>query len=197
MYIDWKYREVSLKIVYYGPALSGKSSSLQALHRDVYQLTRGDYLFLAAVDNPALLYDFFAVELGTIHGKKVVFNLYGVLGNASYASERRLALNGVDGVVFVADSRPSQLEDNEISLNELINNLRKLGYEPADFPMVFQFNKRDLVDALPIHKLQKSLNRIGAPYFETVATQGLGLGMAFHAIAERVSAEVIRQLPKC
>jgi signal recognition particle receptor subunit beta len=194
MYIDWKHREVFLKIVYYGPQLGGKSSSLQILHDEIAPLTRGKYVSLEAVDDPNLLFDFFAVELGNIQGKRVVFNLYGVPGDLVYAHQRRLTLNGVDGVVFVADSRPTQISANVASLDELESNLQRLGYPLADFPLVFQFNKRDLADALSVSKLNSSLNRIRAPFFETVATQGLGLGMAFHSIADRVSGAVISKL---
>jgi signal recognition particle receptor subunit beta len=196
MYIDWKHREVFLKIVYYGPLLSGKSSSLQVLHDDIAPLTRGEYVSLEAVDDPNLLFDFFSVELGKIQGKRVVFNLYGVPGAPAYGGQRRLTLNGVDGIVFVADSRPAQIAANAASLDELAVNLERLGYRLFEFPLVFQFNKRDLADALPISKLQTSLNKMKAPFFETVATQGLGLGMTFHAIADLVSASVIEKLSR-
>jgi signal recognition particle receptor subunit beta len=196
MYVDWRHREVFLKIVYYGPPHGGKSSSLQVLHDELAPLARGKYVSLEAVDDPNLLFDFFAVELGNIQGKKVVFNLYGVPGDLAYVNQRRLTLNGVDGIVFVADSRPTQISANAASLDELESNLKRLGCRLANFPLVFQFNKRDLADALPVSKLHSSLNKIGAPFFETVATQGLGLGMTFHAIADRVSASVIHKLSR-
>lgn len=193
MYIDWKRREVFLKIVYYGPPLGGKTSSLQVLHDEAAPLVRSKYVSLEAVDDPALFFDFFSVNLGNIQGKKVIFNLHGVPGDPAYAGQRRRFLNGVDGIVFVADSRPTQLSANVASLEELSNNLQRLGHRLEEFPLVFQFNKRDLADALSVGKLNNSLNKMGAPFFETVATQGLGLGMTFHSIANLVSAPVIRK----
>ena len=173
--INYAFREVSCKIVYYGPGLSGKTTNLQYVHKKVPTQVRGELISLATDTDRTLFFDFLPLNLGAIQGVSTKFQLYTVPGQVFYNATRKLVLRGVDGLVFVADSQLSKMEENKESLNNLLENLKGYGYQIEDIPMILQYNKRDLPEAVTIEQLQDALNRWNAPYFEAVAVKGIGV----------------------
>jgi len=190
MFINWKLREINLKIVYYGPALSGKTTNLQQIHAKTNPKLRSDLVMLNTRGDRTLYFDFMQLELGRIKGLKPKFNLYTVPGQAIYTASRKLVLQGVDGVVYVADSQWSRLIANVETMRDLEDNLRGLGYDPHGFPLVLQFNKRDLPDVAPVELLRAQLGRNGVPCFTSVASQGTGVFDTLKAAINLVLARV-------
>ncbi|RMG17767.1 MAG: GTPase [Deltaproteobacteria bacterium] len=175
-------KELSAKIVYYGPGLSGKTTSLEFIHRAIRPDRRGEMVSLATEGDRTIFFDFLPLQIDRVRGMDVRLQLYTVPGQVYYAATRKLVLNGADGVVFVADSQADALERNESSLEDLRANLRELGIDLDRFPLVLQYNKRDLPGALPVDTLESHLNARGVPAFETVATRGTGIFDALKAI---------------
>ena len=173
--INYAFREVSCKIVYYGPGLSGKTTNLQYVHKKVPTQVRGELISLATDTDRTLFFDFLPLNLGAIQGFSTKFQLYTVPGQVFYNATRKLVLRGVDGLVFVADSQLSKMEENKESLNNLLENLKSYGYQLEEIPFLIQYNKRDLPDVATIEQLQDTLNRWGVPYFEAVAVKGIGV----------------------
>ena len=194
MFINWKLREINLKVVYYGPALSGKTTNLQTIHAKTNPNIRGELVSLKTRGDRTLYFDFLQLELGQIAGLKPRFNLYTVPGQAYYVGSRKLVLQGADGVVFVADSQRQQLKANSESLHDMGENLRALGFDPQTMPLVLQCNKRDLPDIVAAPLLQQQLGLYNIPCFESVATQGTGVFDTLKAIINLVVAQAQRQL---
>lgn len=173
--INYAFREVSCKIVYYGPGLSGKTTNLQYVHKKVPTQVRGELISLATDTDRTLFFDFLPLNLGAIQGFSTKFQLYTVPGQVFYNATRKLVLRGVDGLVFVADSQLSKMEENKESLNNLLENLKSYGYQIEEIPMILQYNKRDLPEVATIEQLQDVLNRWNIPYYEAVAFKGIGV----------------------
>jgi signal recognition particle receptor subunit beta len=183
-------RELAAKIVYYGPGLSGKTTSLQRIHAAVKPESRGELISLATEGDRTLFFDFLPLKVEQIRGLSIRLQLYTVPGQVYYDATRKLVLNGADGVVFVADSQDAARDANLESMQNLATNLSELGIEPERFPLVLQYNKRDLPSAMPVARLRADLNPRGAPDFETVAQRGQGI---FNAL-KQISKLVIREL---
>ena len=194
MFINWKLREINLKIVYYGPALSGKTTNLQTIHAKTNPDIRGQLVSLKTRGDRTLYFDFLQLELGQIAGLKPRFNLYTVPGQVYYVSSRKLVLQGTDGVVFVADSQRQRLRANVEAVRDMEKNLRMLGFNPRAMPLVLQCNKRDLPDIAPLPLMQQQLGYNGMPCFASVATQGTGVFDTLKAIINLVVARAQRQL---
>jgi hypothetical protein len=175
MFINWKMRELNLKIVYYGPALSGKTSSLEYIYRKTNPKVRGDLVTLKTREDRTIFFDFLQLKLGKIKGLTPKFNLYTVPGQVCYAATRKLTLQGADGVVFVADSQMKRLADNIQSFRMMYQQLQELGMNPHNVPCVTQYNKRDLPRAAPTALLDRYFATNGTPAFETIATEGTGI----------------------
>jgi hypothetical protein len=175
MYINWKLREINLKIVYYGPSLSGKTTTLQYIHSKTHPDRRGDLVSLKTREDRTLYFDYMQIELGMISGLKPRFNIYTVPGQVYYKQTRKLVLKGADGVVFVADSQQGRLRDNLLAVHDMRRDLGDLGFNPEQMPLVLQCNKRDLENIVPVTMLKKRLNMNGVPTFETIAIQGEGV----------------------
>jgi hypothetical protein len=175
MFVNWKMREVNLKIVYYGPALGGKTTNLECIHARTNPQLRGELISLKTRGDRTIYFDFMQLELGQIKGLKPKFNLYTVPGQPCYVASRRLVLQGADGVVYVADSQLNRLKANIDTMRSLDDNLRALGLNPRDFPLVLQYNKRDLPSIAPVALLRMQLARDGVPQFQSVATEGVGV----------------------
>ncbi len=195
MFINPKRREINIKIVYYGPALSGKTTNLIQIHSRVDPNMRGDLVSLKTREDRTIFFDFLQLELGRIQGLKPRFNLYTVPGQVRYVASRKLVLQGADGVVFVADSQADLRRSNILAMRSLRLNLRELGYDPAEFPMVVQFNKRDLPNIVPEALLSADLGRNGAPCLASIATEGVGVFDTLKAIIRLVLVETRRQMP--
>lgn len=194
MFINWKLREINLKIVYYGPALSGKTTNLQYIHAKTNPRIRGELVSLKTRGDRTIYFDFLQVELGQIAGLKPRFNLYTVPGQVYYVGSRKLVLQGADGVVFVADSQRRCMGANAESVRDMEKNLRELGYNPHTMPLVLQCNKRDLPDIAPVPLLQQRLGFDGAPCFASVATEGNAVFDTLKAIINLVIKQVQQQI---
>jgi signal recognition particle receptor subunit beta len=173
--INFALREVNCKIVYYGPGMSGKTTNLEIVHKKAPEANKGELTSIATEGDRTLFFDFMPLDLGTIAGMRTRFQLYTVPGQVYYNSTRKLVLQGVDGIVFVADSSESKMDENLESLENLKNNLAEYGKDIREIPLVFQFNKRDLPDALTVDQLNERMNHWGCPYFEAVAITGEGV----------------------
>jgi signal recognition particle receptor subunit beta len=196
MFINPKRREISIKIVYYGPALSGKTTNLVQIHSRIDPTVRGDLVSLKTREDRTIFFDFLQLELGRIEGLKPRFNLYTVPGQVRYVASRKLVLQGADGVVFVADSKASLRRNNILAMRNLYQNLLELGYDVPTFPMVVQFNKRDLPDAVPEALLRADLGWNGAPCLCSIATEGVGVFDTLKTIVRLVLAETRKKVPR-
>jgi signal recognition particle receptor subunit beta len=179
-------REIHGKIVYYGPGLCGKTTNLQHIHGKIPHDTKGDLLSIATETERTLFFDFLPLDLGKVHGFTIRFHLYTVPGQVLYERTRIAVLNGADGVVFVADAQKERLPDNLQSLKELASNISRQGKKFLDFPLVMQYNKLDLPNALPTPVLDKYLNTIRVPRFEATAVNGTGVFETLRAVCKLV-----------
>ncbi|HEX2166132.1 MAG TPA: ADP-ribosylation factor-like protein [Longimicrobiales bacterium] len=173
--INYASREINCKLVYYGPGLGGKTTNLEYVYEKVNPETRGKLISLATEQERTLFFDFLPVDLGSIRGFKTRFHLYTVPGQVYYNASRRLILKGVDGLVFVADSQAERMDANIAALENLYENLSDYGYDPYQLPIVLQWNKRDLPNAVPVDELRRQLNPMGLPEYEAVAIEGTGV----------------------
>ncbi len=183
-------REIHGKIVYYGPGLCGKTTNLQYIHGKIPAGTKGDLLSIATETERTLFFDFLPLDLGKVHGFTIRFHLYTVPGQVLYERTRIAVLNGADGVVFVADADRNRLRDNIDSLKELAQNLTKQGKDFKHFPLVLQYNKIDLPTALSVPVLDRYLNPMKAPRYESVAVRGQGVFEALRGICRLVTNEL-------
>ena len=172
---NYASREISAKIVYYGPGLSGKTTNIEAIHSMIKDDMKGKLISLPTETDRTLFFDFLPVELGEIKGFKVRFHLYTVPGQVFYNRTRKLVLQGVDGIVFVADSQMNMLESNKESLNNLEENLETYGKNLKDLPFVVQYNKRDIKNIFSEEDLTRKLEIDGIPYFSAIAITGEGV----------------------
>jgi len=167
--------EITLKLVYYGPGLCGKTTNLERIHGDGKLQNKGKLLSMSTETDRTLFFDFMPMELGTVRGQKIRVQLYTVPGQVFYNATRKLVLRGADGVVFVADSQPSMRESNLESLENLRENLRINRLDPAKIPIIFQLNKRDLPDVDPAEEMKAYLGTGDAPAVEASALEGRGI----------------------
>lgn len=190
--INFAHKEIQCKIVYYGPGMSGKTTNLELVHEKTPGEARGELTSIATTGERTLYFDYMPLDLGSIAGIRTKFQLYTVPGQIYYKSTRRLVLQGVDGIVFVADSSAAKLEENRESMRDLEENLREMGRAVSDLPIIIQYNKRDLPDAMTVEELQKQVNVHNFPYFEAVAPSGQGVFPTLKALAALVLESVNR-----
>ncbi len=179
-------REINAKIVYYGPGLSGKTTNIHFIYHRISPTQRGKLISLATEMDRTLFFDFLPVELGSIKGYRVRFHLYTVPGQVFYNATRKLVLKGADGVIFVADSQRAMLDANLESLANLHDNFSDMGIDLTDFPVVLQYNKRDLRDVMTVEEMNERLNPRRVPSYEAVAMNGDGVLKTFAAISKQV-----------
>lgn len=189
-FINLPLREITCKIVYYGPGLCGKTTNLQYIYAKTNPEARGNMIALATETDRTLFFDFLPLGLGEIRGFKTRFHLYSVPGQVFYDASRKLILRGVDGVVFVADSLYDRLDANLESMENLRVNLAEQGYDLDTIPFVIQYNKRDLPNAMPMEELSRLLNPRKVPEFGAVAVTGEGVFDTLKAIAKLVLQKV-------
>lgn len=182
--------EIHCKIVYYGIGYCGKTTNLQYVFKSINPNARGEMLSIATETERTLFFDFLPLDLGTVYGFRTRFHLYTVPGQILYERTRLAVLNGADGIVFVADSQAEKFEENAQSIIELETNLRRLGKELNNVPLVMQWNKRDMPSALPVQVLERYLNRRQAPSFEAVALDGKGVFATLRSISKSVMAQL-------
>jgi signal recognition particle receptor subunit beta len=188
--VNYKAREISCKLVYCGPSLGGKTTNIKSLYNMLPPENRSDLRIIDTHDDRTLFFDFFSLSLARIHGMQVKFLIYAVPGQAYYQVTRKMVLQGVDGVVFVADSERRRLADNVASLEDLKNLLSQHKYHYTNLPLTLQYNKRDLPDILSPDELNRALNELNRPWFESVATQGRGVQETFRAACSAVLARL-------
>ena len=183
---NYSTKELTAKIVYYGPGLCGKTTNLQFIHENLSPNVKGKMLSLATKTDRTLFFDFLPMDLGEIRGMKTRMQLYTVPGQVFYNETRKLVLKGVDGIVFVADSQKEMLGPNIESFKNLEENLKGHGYKLSEMPHVIQFNKRDLPKLANVEELNAAINKFNAPFYETVATTGIGVQDSLKAITKLV-----------
>ncbi len=184
--INYGYREINCKIVYYGPGMSGKTTNLEIIHEKVPATSRGKLTSLATKTDRTLFFDLLPLDLGTIKGFKTKFQLYTVPGQVYYNATRKLVLRGADGVVFIADAQADRMEDNIESLDNLKENLAEHGIDIAANPLVLGWNKWDLPNLSSLEELNEKLNPWGVPAFEMEAMNGRGVFDALRAVTRLV-----------
>jgi mutual gliding-motility protein MglA len=186
--INYAAKEISFKVVYYGPGVAGKTASLQHVHRSLPDGSKGKLISLATGDDRTIFFDFLPVSALSVRGFVTKFQLYTVPGQVYYNLTRKLVLRGVDGVVFVADSQWERLPENVESFRSLEENLREYGYDIDQIPCVLQFNKRDLPNAAPRDYMEFLLNGRArrVPSFESVAVGGAGVFEALNTVSRMV-----------
>jgi PAS domain S-box-containing protein len=174
-----KDNEILVKIVFYGPSLSGKTTNLQKLHELMDTSQRTDLFSVNTMEDRTLFFDLLPMDLGYVYGNSIKLQIYTVPGQVHYDSTRRIVLSGADGVVFVADSDQAKLQDNVQSINNLYHNLQANRLNIKEVPLVMQYNKRDLPNVSPVETLNQKLNFRNVPSFETVAVTGEGVMETF------------------
>jgi hypothetical protein len=186
--INYPGREITCKIVYYGPGRSGKTSNLQYIYERVPADRRGTMVSLATHNERTLFFDFLPLDLGTISGFATRFQLYTVPGQSYYRTTRKLVLNGADGVVFVADSQRRQQEENLESLRDLHEALADHDVDARTLPLVLQYNKQDLPRDLicSTSRMEEELNFRGVPSHKSDALSGAGVFETLRSISELV-----------
>jgi mutual gliding-motility protein MglA len=186
--VNYSTREITCKIVYYGPGRSGKTTNLQYIHAQVPESRKGRMVSLATQTDRTLFFDFLPLDLGSISGFTTRFQLYTVPGQVYYKSTRRLVLQGADGVVFVADSQARQLDENVESMQDLHANLAEHGIDARTIPLVIQYNKQELPPELILRpaELDDALNFRGVPHFAADALHGRGVFETLRGISELV-----------
>jgi len=195
--VNFSSREITCKIVYYGPGRSGKTSNLQYIYGRVPDARRGRMVSLATQTDRTLFFDFLPIDLGIISGFTTRFQLYTVPGQVYYNATRKLVLQGADGVVFVADSQVRQLDENVESLQNLQANLLEQGIDVRTIPVVIQYNKQDLPSDLILspEELDDQLNFRMVPAFGAAAVSGKGVFETLRAISERVLRRLSEEQP--
>lgn len=180
--INYSSKEITLKIVYYGPGLSGKTTNLQHLHSKISTASKGKLISLATETDRTLFFDFMPVTLGKIGEFTMRFQLYTVPGQVRYNATRKLVLKGADAVVFVADSQDALREQNIESFENMLENLKANNLDPEEIPTVLQYNKRDLDEILSVEELDSDLNAAGHETVEAEAINGKGVDETFQLV---------------
>ena len=187
-------RELTAKIVYYGPGLCGKTTNLKVLHDRLEPGTAGKLLNLQTQTDRTIYFDLLPVELGDIKGYKIRFQLATVPGQTAFNETRRVVLKGVDGIVFVADSQWTMLPKNLEAWQNLKDNLKTNGITFEAIPVVVQYNKRDLADILAVDAMQEALGLSSYPFVEAVASAGRGVTETFKLISKLTFVDLLRRL---
>jgi hypothetical protein len=190
---NYATKEITAKIVYYGPGLCGKTTNLQFVYDSLPSNNKSKMLSLATKTDRTLFFDFLPLDLGKIRGMRTKLQLYTVPGQVYYNSTRQLVLKGADGIVFVADSQDFAIDANQESLQNLEDNLKRQGIRMREMPLVIQYNKRDLPNALPVAEIEKELNKLNAPHFSSVATTGIGVEETLKGVTQLVLAHLVKK----
>ena len=183
---NYSTKELTAKVVYYGPGLCGKTTNLQWVHEKLPIKNKGKMLSLATETDRTLFFDFLPIEIGTIRGMKTRIQLYTVPGQVFYNATRRMVLKGSDAVCFVCDSQEAMLDANLESFENMRQNLEANEIDPDEIPVVLQYNKRDLPNALPIEILNERINPHNYPFYEAVAVKGIGVEDTLKAVTKLV-----------
>ena len=189
---NYSTKELTAKVVYYGPGLCGKTTNLQWIHEKLPIKNKGKMLSLATETDRTLFFDFLPIEIGTIRGMRTRIQLYTVPGQVFYNATRRMVLKGADAVCFVADSQEARMDANVESLRNLDDNLKENGFDLKTIPYVLQLNKRDLPNVAPVDEMVQLLRKKGEPVFEAVASKGSGVFETLKGVAKLVLQELTK-----
>lgn len=187
-------REMTAKIVYYGPGLCGKTTNLMVIFDKLDPKSKGKMLSLATKTDRTLFFDLLPVEIGKVGPFNLKIQLYTVPGQVFYNETRKLVLKGADSVVFVADSQPAMVGATRESFENLLENMEQNNIDPNDTPIVIQFNKRDLPGVLPVEQLQEQLGFEGYPYTEASAILGEGVMETFSLVSKITAKHLLNRL---
>ncbi|MEA2491752.1 MAG: hypothetical protein QOH21_3544 [Acidobacteriota bacterium] len=187
-------REMTAKIVYYGPGLCGKTTNLMVIFDKLDPKSKGKMLSLATKTDRTLFFDLLPVDIGKVGPFNLKIQLYTVPGQVFYNETRKLVLRGADSVVFVADSQPAMVDANRESFANLLENLEENQIDPNDTPIVIQFNKRDIPGVLPVEQLQEQLGFEGYPYMEASALRGDGVMDTFKLVSKITAKHLFNRL---
>jgi mutual gliding-motility protein MglA len=190
MELKQRERVILVKIVYYGPAVGGKTTNLQMLHEGADLDRRGDLVSVNSAQDRTILFDLLPIKATGFRGFELRLQLIAMPGQAMYGATRKLVLRGTDGVVFVANSAADRFEDNVKSFREMEDNLRAHHVDPASVPMVLQYNKRDLPETTPIDKMDRALNARRVPAIPAVTIRGEGVLETFSTVLSRTMADL-------
>ena len=194
-FVNYNNREITIKIVYYGPALSGKTTCLKEIFKNTEFEKKGKLITLDTDGDRTLFFDFLPLEIGELGDYSIKVQLYTVPGQVAYNTTRKLVLQGSDGIVFVADSQGIMKDQNIESFQNLKMNLKENSINSSDIPLIFQYNKRDLSDVISLEDLNDDLNPENNPFFPTIATTGENIQEGLHAILKMVMIYIKNKLP--
>lgn len=189
-FINYASREINCKIVYFGPGLSGKTTNVQFIYEQTQAESRGKLVTLSTENERTLFFDFLPLAVGDVRGYQTRFHLYTIPGQTFYEVSRQFILKGVDGIVFVADSDPERMEANLESWEDLQKSLERAGYDINKIPLVLQYNKRDLPDAVPVREMEATFNPTRRPHFEAVASRGEGVMETLQSVSQWIIREL-------
>ncbi|MBP9673757.1 MAG: gliding-motility protein MglA [Bacteriovoracaceae bacterium] len=185
-FVNYQTREINCKIVYYGPALGGKTTNIKYVYEKTSGAIKGKMVSLNTEQERTLFFDFLPLDLGEIRGFKTRFHLYTVPGQSFYEATRKLLLRGVDGIIFVVDSQLERFEENLKLMQDLEQNLKEQGYDISKIPMVIQWNKRDAPNVSSLEDLSARLNTRKLPEIEAVAIKGEGVFETLKLVSKQV-----------
>ncbi len=185
-FVNSNAKEVHCKIVYYGPSLGGKTTNIQWVYQQTAHENKSKMKALDQEVERTLFFDFLPLNIGEIRGFKTRFHLYTVPGQIVYDASRKLILKGLDGVIFVADSQEERMEENLQAIKNLERNLEQQGYDIRQIPLVIQYNKRDLPNAMKLQEMRSAINTYNAPDFEAVANEGKGVFESLKTVSKSI-----------
>lgn len=189
-FINYVTKEINCKIVYFGAGLSGKTTNVQYIYEQTQQDQRGKLVTLSTENERTLFFDFLPLSIGDVRGYKTRFHLYTVPGQTFYETSQQFILKGVDGVIFVVDSQPERMEANIKSYEFLEKSLEAQGYDINRLPLVFQYNKRDSIEAVSVQELESTFNPMRRPSFTAVANRGEGVMETLQTISQWIIQEL-------
>lgn len=188
--VNYADRKLTCKVVYYGTGESGKTSNLIYIYNTLDSAIRSEMTCLEGLNERTLFFDFLSINLGDVKGFNTTFSLYTSPGQMQYNAARKIILNGVDGIIFVANSSRDERENNIQSFNNMIQNLKEYNLNLNNIPIILQYNKRDLDNVLSFEELEKDLNQAGYPSFEAVAIEGQGVFATLKAVSNSILANL-------
>lgn len=185
-FINYNAKEIHCKIVYYGPSLGGKTTNLQWVYQKTADDQKSKLIALNTDVERTLFFDFLPLNIGEIRNFQTRFHLYTVPGQVVYDASRKLILKGLDGVIFVADAQKERMEENLEALKNLEINLKQQGYDIREIPLVIQYNKMDLPNAMSLAEMRAALNLYNAPDFEATAVEGNGVFESLKTVSKSI-----------
>ena len=185
-FINHNAKVIHLKVVYYGPSLSGKTTNIRWVYQSTVPEQKSELTTLNTDIERTFFFDFLPLGIGEIRGYQTRFHLFTVPGQVVYDASRRFIMKGLDGVIFVADSQKERMDENIQSLKNLEKNLEQQGYDPKDIPLVMQYNKRDLPDLVSVKEMRGLLNPYNAPEIESCAARGAGVFESLKTVSKSI-----------